>query len=68
MSQLNSVEDRLASLEREVADLRRQLNADGKRHWLEEVVGSQPDPDFLEVLRLGREFRAADRPKDGDEA
>jgi hypothetical protein len=71
MGQQNSVEDRLERLERELVELRRRVDtggaAAGSKHPLEELVGSQPDPEFLEVLRLGREARAADRPADDGE-
>ncbi|HPM80235.1 MAG TPA: hypothetical protein PLF81_06020 [Candidatus Anammoximicrobium sp.] len=66
MSQARSNEDRLATLEAEVAQIKRQLGEERKaQNWLDHVVGSMSrHPEFQEVLRLGREFRRADRPGD----
>lgn len=66
MSQTQSNEDRLAVLEAEVAQIKDQLRQGAKpQHWLDRVVGSMTRyPDFQEVLRLGREFRQADRRSD----
>jgi hypothetical protein len=63
MSQTRSSEDRLATLEAEVAQIKDQLRQGAKpQNWLDRVVGSMTRyPDFQEVLRLGREFRQADR-------
>ncbi|HPM84448.1 MAG TPA: hypothetical protein PLF81_27270 [Candidatus Anammoximicrobium sp.] len=64
MSQARSDEERLATLEAEVAQIKNLL--EGRlppRNWLDPVVGSMSRyPDFPEVLRLGRELRQADRP------
>lgn len=64
-----TIEERVADLERQVAELVRERDgSQGKRGWLDEIRGSfKDDPEFDEILRLGREFREADRPK-GDEA
>ena len=64
MSQAGSDEDRLATLEAEVAQIKNLLEErHPPRDWLDRVVGSMSRyPDFQEVLRLGREFRQADRP------
>jgi len=66
MSQTRSSEDRLAVLEAEVAQIKRLLGEERKpQNWLDRVVGSMSrHPEFQEVLRLGREFRRADRPGD----
>lgn len=61
MADLSVLEQRLTALEREVANLKEHL-APAKReaNWVEEVAGSMRDfPEFAEVVRLGREFRAA---------
>jgi hypothetical protein len=64
VSHARSNEDRLATLEAEVARIKEQLRGERKPpNWLDRVVGSMSQyPDFQEVLRLGREFRQADRP------
>jgi hypothetical protein len=66
MSTLPTIESRLESLEREMAELRERLNRTTRgSNWLERIVGSQSrDADFEEVLRLGREARSADRSAD----
>ena len=65
MSQ-GTIEERLSVLERQVAELVREKNeGQGKEGWLDEIKGSfKDDPEFDEILRLGREFREADRPGD----
>ena len=66
MSDAPTIERRLDSLEREMADVRRRLDrSSASQNWLANVVGSEEDePDFDEVLRLGREIRSTDRPSD----
>jgi hypothetical protein len=70
MGHPSTVEDRLEALEREVAELKRHLiaprEATPNPNWLQSFVGSQPDPEFDEVIRLGREARAAYRQYDDD--
>lgn len=63
---IGTIEERLTALEREMAGLKRQLRgADGHETWLEGVAGSfRDDDEFDEILRLGRDIRAADAPKD----
>jgi hypothetical protein len=58
-----SLELRMADLEKEVAALKlRFAESESKTHWIDRIAGSfQGDPDFLEILRLGREFRDSDR-------
>lgn len=55
----HSVEERLTMLEKAVADLQRAATAtQPKDNWIERVAGSfRDDPEFGEVLRLGREIR-----------
>ncbi len=66
MSQETTLEERVKVLEQEVADLKqRLLELSFRGTWLEKVSGSMKDyPEFEEVLRLGAEIRAADRPPD----
>jgi hypothetical protein len=57
-----TVEERLTALEREFAALKQSL-ARPKKDWIARISGSfKDDPDFGEILRLGREFRQADKP------
>jgi hypothetical protein len=71
MSQNNSVEERLAALEAEVAELKRrlgELTPPPQKTWLEVVLAhSLKDyPEFEEVIRYGREYRESDRPRDDE--
>jgi hypothetical protein len=70
MSRHPTVEERLATLEAEVAELKRrlaELAPQPKKNWLEAVTGIMKDyPEFEEVVRYGREFREADRPRDDE--
>lgn len=61
------VEQRLATLEEAVADLRRRLPAPRpEADWPRAIVGSISDPAaFAEALAYGQAFREADRPADG---
>jgi hypothetical protein len=64
----STVEQRLADLEREVAELKHQLAKalpNVKSNWIERITGSfKDDPNFGEILRLGAEIRRVDRPSD----
>jgi hypothetical protein len=59
-----TVEDRLAVMEAELAELKHRLNGrTSVSTWLDRIAGSMKDePEFLEVLRLGRALRDADQP------
>jgi hypothetical protein len=64
-----TIEQRLAAVEREVAELRSLLTLTSPpANWLEKVTGSVTDEAaFREVLELGRAIRLADRPsEEGD--
>ena len=63
-----TTEERLAVLEKEVAELKRQLGSVwGSDDWLTAVSGSLKDePDFAEVLELGRRLRQSDQPEPED--
>jgi len=66
MSSLAAIEKRLTALEQQLAELRKDRDGDGKKPgWIDRVSGSfKDDPDFDEIVRLGREFRESDRPQD----
>jgi len=70
MSNQISVEDRLTAMERAVRQLQDRLDAlQGKSNWLHRFYGAFddiPEADFQEFVRLGREFRNADRPSDDE--
>lgn len=59
-----TIEERLAVLEQDMAQLKRQAQPREPENWLAKVAGSMKDePDFAEVLRLGQEIRREDSPK-----
>src|SRR5262249_40777860 len=56
------IESRLAALEAEVALLKQRLDgpAETRKHWVDEAYGAfAGDPDFLEAMRVGRNYRQA---------
>lgn len=58
----STIEERLAAVEKAVADLQQRL-AEGRpsANWLDHLVGSVRDEElFREVMRLGRECRESD--------
>lgn len=59
-SKLHEVEERLAEQARNATP--------GKRGWQWFVGINADDPDFEEVVRIGEEWRNADRPKEDAEA
>ena len=63
MSEPTTLEQRVAALEREVAELKRRLAlSQGKKNWIEAITGSMKDyPEFEEVVRLGREYRRSQK-------
>jgi hypothetical protein len=59
-----TIETRLAKVERELAILQAKVNRD-KSNWLNEIIGSfKDDPDFEEIVRLGKEMRDAELPEE----
>jgi hypothetical protein len=66
MNHSNDHETRIATLEREMAALRRRLGVPSSmQEWLRRISGRfKDDPDFDEMVRLGREIREADQPTD----
>jgi hypothetical protein len=61
-----TLEQRLMTLEQEVADLKRKTGSlTPASNWLEKLIGSISDePAFLEALEYGRAFRQADKSMD----
>jgi hypothetical protein len=58
-----SVEQRLARLEDEVRKIKEQLGTtseDGEPWWKSIIGTHENDPDFAEIVRLGREIREKD--------
>ena len=64
-----SLEKRVAALEAEVAQLKQERgNAQVEVPWWEKIWGTfKDDPDYQEAMRLGREYRQAQRPAHEDE-
>ena len=63
---LGTIESRLARIERELAILKVRTSRD-KSNWIAEITGSfKDDPDFDEIVRLGKEMRDAEQPEDSD--
>lgn len=58
-----TLEDRVAELERDVAALKQQAGAPaGKKNWLSAVLGRfKGDADFDEIARAGADIRATGR-------
>ena len=63
-----TVEERLTILEREMAELKQgPAPVQPKHNWIEQIAGSfKDDPDFGEILRLGRKVRQAENMKDAN--
>ena len=65
-----TLEERVAALETEVARLKQELanESQPKKPWWEQIRGTfKNDPDYLEAMRLGREYRESLRPTDAEE-
>jgi len=61
MLEQRTVEERLTALEKELRELKQQVSLQkDQRSWIEKIAGTfKDDPDFDEIVRLGREFRKA---------
>jgi len=56
------LEDRLARVEKELAELRAVVTGRGGAPWYRQIVGDfAGDPDFAEILRLGQLVRRGKR-------
>lgn len=62
----DTIEVRLAKVERELAILKARTGENGtKANWIEKITGSfKDDPDFKEIVRLGKEMRDAELPEE----
>jgi hypothetical protein len=59
-----TIETRLARVERELAILKAKTPRD-KSNWIAEITGSfKDDPNFDEIVRLGKEVRDAELPEE----
>ena len=58
------LEKRMAQLEKEVATLRKKLDAlTGSKPWWERIAGTfQNDPIYERAMELGSKYRRAQRP------
>jgi hypothetical protein len=66
MSDASTIEERLAQVEKELADLKSRMKSldTPKKNWIKAISGSfKDDPDFAEIVRLGKEIRDADKPE-----
>ena len=61
-----SVEERLEKVEKEIMELKaKSADQSSMIGWLKRVEGSfKGDPDFQEIIKLGKEIRDADKPKE----
>jgi hypothetical protein len=59
----STLEERVYHVEKDLAELKSELERlRSQRGWIDRITGSfKDDPDFEEILRLGREIRQADR-------
>ncbi len=64
------IENRLATLEAEVATLKQKATDNStSANWIDKLIGSISDESaFLEALEYGRSFRQSDKPVDVDES
>jgi hypothetical protein len=63
MPKSKDLEQRVAVLERDLAELKRRVGLpEVKNDWIKTVTGSMKDyPEFKEVVRLGREYRRSQK-------
>jgi hypothetical protein len=62
--ELEILEQRVAQLEQDVSQLKSNSSNHTERPWWERIAGRfENDPAYDEIVRLGREYRAAQRPE-----
>ena len=63
MSEQQTLEKRVADLEKHVELLTREVfQKTSKPGWVQKIVGSMNnDPEFAEILKLGREIRQSEQ-------
>ena len=63
-----TLEERVAKIEAELVQVKEQLSTTQSSTgapWWKKIVGVyKNDPEFVEAMRLGREYRESLRPKD----
>lgn len=60
---LATITERLVTVEKEVAELKRRVEQPTEQPWYLKHAGKfAGDPEFQEIVRLGKEIREADRP------
>ena len=59
MPEQQTIEQRLTEVEKELAELKRRMSSDSiGKSWVERIAGTfKDDPEFDEIVKLGREFR-----------
>lgn len=63
MSAIEKLEERVAALEAEIAQLKKATEQDN-RPWWEKIYGTfEGDPHYKEAMQLGRKYRESFRPK-----
>jgi hypothetical protein len=62
------IEKRLETVERELASLKIEVeNLRPGSNWVSSISGTfKDDPEFDEILRLGKELRDAEQPVEGE--
>ena len=63
MGTQSTLEQRVAELERQVAQMQLQSNGTPKKAWLETVGMFTDDPEMLEIFTEAMKIREADRRK-----
>lgn len=64
MSNSSAIEQRLTQVEKELSDLKLYVqNLQPRGNWIDAITGTfNDDPEFDEILRLGKEIRNLDKP------